>query len=230
MIKFPRAAQDFIANAQNIVAKLTGSRAQGSQEGDDLYTGGFAAPVLQKLRMAMPKGMSVDLRMNEVTKYFSGAIFEKVIATLDKTTLLIIGTAWLAAIVSMGLAFVAVRDTAQMKLKVDVARALDPVLPKIVRLPLTKDQYDPLLHRLRKQFPTLSIDITAKPTLHIQSNNPDEFISWLNAVSYVDSMISTVRWTLTTFCVGVECPTDNVMEAELTAESINITQPEAISP
>ncbi len=223
MIKLPRAAQDFIA-------KLTNRPEPSVPESDDPYSGGFAAPVLQKLRMAMPKGMSVDLRMGEVAKYFSGNVFEKVIATLDKTTLLIIGTAWLAAIVSMGLAFVAVRDTSQLKLKVDVARALDPVLPKIVRMPLTKDQYDPLLQRLRKQFPKLAIDITLKPTLHIQSNNPDEFITWLNAVSYVDSMISTVRWTLTTFCVGVECPTDNVMEAELTAESINITQPEAISP
>ena len=222
MIKLPQSAQDFIA-------KLTGSRVDMPQEDGGAYSGGFAAPIIQKIRMAMPKGMSVDLRMSEVGKYFTGSILEKVITTIDKSTLLIIGVVWLAALVSMGLAFSAVRDTAQLKLKADVARALDPILPRIIRTPLTKDQYDPLVLRLTKQFPTLSISVTNKPSLMVQSNNPDEFITWLNSVSYVDSMVSTVRWTLTMFCVGSECPGDNVMQAELNAESINITQPEEIS-
>lgn len=222
MIKLPQSTQDFIS-------KLMPQRGDGLQEGDEHPPGQFA-PFIQKIRAIMPKGMSVDLRMNEASKYFTGAIFEKIITTLDKSTLLIISVVWVAALVSMGLAFTAVRDTAQLKLKADVARALDPVLPTIIRQPLTKEQYDPLLARLRKQFPTLAIDVTPKPNLRIQSNNPDEFISWLNSVSYVDSMVSTVRWTLTTFCVGSECPGDNVMQAELSAESINITQPESISP
>jgi hypothetical protein len=157
-------------------------------------------------------------------------VFEKALLTIDKSTLVIVAAAWVAAIISMGFAFVAVRETSQLKLKAEVARALEPVLPKIVRLPLTKDQYDPLLKRLNKQFPKISIEITQKPTLRLHSNNPEEFMTWLNAVSYTDSMISTVRWTLTAFCVGTECPGDEMMQAELTAESINITQPEAVAP
>ncbi|MDX1922751.1 MAG: hypothetical protein SFW65_06455 [Alphaproteobacteria bacterium] len=179
-----------------------------------------------KQSFAMPKGLSLDLRMGDVGRYFSGAVFEKAMVTIDKSTLLIIGIAWLVAIVAMGLAFTAVKDTAQLKLKTEVARALDPVLPKIVRLPLTKEQYEPLQARLKKQFPTVNFDITSKPTLRLMSNNPDDFMNWLNAVSYVDSMVSTVRWTLNAFCVGVECPGDGLMQAELTAEAINITQPE----
>lgn len=223
MIKLPAAAQDFIA-------KLTAPRGQASLDGEEGGSGQFAAPLLEKLRVLMPKGMSVDLRMNETGKYFSAGIFEKVITTIDKSTLLIIGVIWLAALVSMGLAFTAVRDTSQLKLRADVARALDPILPRIIQTPLTKDQYDPLLLRLRKQFPTLAISVTNKPALSILSNNSDEFITWLNSVSYVDSMVSTVRWTLTSFCVGSECPGDNIMQAELTAESINITQPDTESP
>ena len=227
MIKLPPAVQNILAK---LTGQLSGPRLQEPQDGDDLYVAQAPMPVLQKLRMAIPKGMSVDLRISEMGKYFSGSIFEKAITTIDKSTLLIIGVVWLAAIISMGLAFAAVRDTAQLKLKADVARALDPVLPRIVRMPLTKDQYEPLTARLKKQFPTLLVEITSKPSLRVQSNNPDEFLSWLNAVSYVDSMVSTIRWTLTTFCVGSECPGEGMMQADLSAESINITQAESVSP
>lgn len=227
MIKLPPAAQNFFAK---LSGQLSGQPSQEPQDGDDMYPAQPPMPVLQKLRLAMPKGMSVELRMSEVGKYFSGSIFEKAITTIDKSTLLIIGVVWLAAVISMGLAFTAVRDTAQLKLKADVARALDPVLPKIVRLSLSKEQYEPLAARLKKQFPSLLIDITSKPILRVQSNNPDDFMNWLNAVSYVDSMVSTIRWTLTTLCVGSECPGEGLMQAELSAESINITKAESISP
>lgn len=184
----------------------------------------------KKQAFVIPKAFSLDIRVKEIGRYFSGAVFEKAILTIDKSTLLIIGVAWAVAMVSIGLAFAAVKDTAQLKLKTEVARALDPVLPKIVRLPLTKDQYAPLLARLKKQFPTVIFDITGKPTLRLQSSNPEEFMNWLNTVSYMDSMVSTVRWTLTEFCVGSECPGEGLMQAELTAEAINITQPEAVQP
>ncbi len=193
---------------------------------DGHYANEGLTPVASKLHFSALKSFLPPVRVNEISRYFSGDILEKAILTIDKSTALIIGTAWLVAMVAMGIAFVAVRDTAQLKLKVEVASALDPVLPKIVRMPLNKEQYEPLLQRLKKQFPTLAIEISAKSTLRVQSNNSDEFMAWLNAVNYVDSMVSTVRWTLTTFCVGVECPGDNVMQAELTAEAINITQPE----
>ncbi len=217
MIKLP-------AQVTSIISKLSGGKLDLSQQEDGFYNEGTS-----KFNFKLPKALSLDVRMNEISRYFTGGIVEKALTTIDKSTLLIIGTAWIVATISMGLAFAAVRDTSQLKLKVDVARALDPVLPKIMRLPLSKDQYDPLLQRLKKQFPTLAIEVTQKPTLRIISNNSDEFMSWLNAVSYVDSMISTVRWTLTSFCVGTECPGDNIMQAELTAESINITQPETVS-
>jgi hypothetical protein len=183
-----------------------------------------------KPTFSMPKALTGEVRIKEVGRYFSGGVFEKALLTIDKSTLLIIGGAWLVAIIATGLAFMSVRDATQLKLKTETARALDPVMPKIARLSLNKEQYQPLLERLKKQFPMVQLEITGKPNLKIQNNNPDAFMDWLNAISYVDGMVSTVRWTMTSFCVGVECAGDALMQAELTAESINITQPETVAP
>ncbi|NDE90687.1 MAG: hypothetical protein EB059_06065 [Alphaproteobacteria bacterium] len=186
-------------------------------------------PALKK-PFKLPKALALDVRFKEAPRYFSGSIFEKVLMTFDKSTLAIIGVAWLAAMIAVAIAFVSVKEMSQLKLKIEIARALDPVLPKIVRAPLSKDDYAPLLARLKKQFPAVNIEITNKPTLRIQSNNPDDFITWLNAISYTDSMVSTVRWTISSFCVGSECTDNGVMQAELAAEKINITQPEEMTP
>lgn len=167
-----------------------------------------------------------DLKVKETPSYFSTAVMEKALTTFDKAAVIIIGVSWLVALVVMGLTYVAVRDAADLKAKAETARGLEPVLPKIVRLPLLRGQYDPILARLKKQFPTLTFDITSTPGLKISSSNPEEYMNWLNAISYMDSMISTVRWTLSTFCVGMECPGEAVMQTELTAEAINITQPQ----
>lgn len=221
-------------SAEVSLPKINFLASRVSRKNEQEHSGPFvsepSAEMRHKTAFKLPKGFGPDLRMGEIGRYFSGSVFEKALVTIDKSTLVIMGVAWVVAIITMGLAFVAVRETAQLKLKTEVARALDPVLPKIVRLALTKEQYEPLIARLKKQFPTITIEITGKPTLRLQSNNPEEFMTWLNAVSYVDSMISTVRWTMTTFCVGTECPGDGLMQAELTAEAINITQPENLAP
>jgi hypothetical protein len=183
-----------------------------------------------KQPVRLPKHLALDMRVGEIGRYFSGDIFQKAMLSMDKATLLIIGSAWLAALVVSGFAFMSIKDLGQLKIKTETARALDPVLPKIVRLPLGKEQYEPLLQRLKKQFPMVQLEITGKPNLKIQNNNPDAFMDWLNAISYVDGMVSTVRWTMTSFCVGVECTGDALMQAELTAEAINITQPETVAP
>src|ERR1043166_272579 len=190
-------------------------------------------PSLSELTAKLPEGIAkslkIDLKLSEASRYMSGPMMERALAAFDKSTLLIISVAWLAAVVAMGVSFLSVREVGILKVKVETARAQEPVLPKVERVALKKDQYTPLLERLKKQFPTLQYDVTSQPTLRIYSNNGEDFITWLNAVSYTDSMVSTVRWTMATFCVGSECPGDTMMQAELTAESINITQPEGRS-
>lgn len=184
------------------------------------------ASLTEKLPDGFAKSLKIDLKFSEASRYMSGPMMERALAAFDKSTLLIISVAWLASIVAMGVSFLAVREVGSLKVKVETARAQEPILPKIDRLALKKEQYAPLVERLKKQFPTLQYDITTQPTLRIYSNNGEDFITWFNAVSYTDSMVSTIRWTMATFCVGSECPGDTLMQAELTAEAINITQPE----
>jgi hypothetical protein len=174
----------------------------------------------------LTKGFLPNVQVTEVSRYLSGSLLDKALMSLDKATLLIVGVTWLVALAAMGFAFLAVREAAALKVKAETARALEPILPKINRLPLSKDQYTPLMDRLKKEFPMLAYEITPAPTLRIYGNNGEDFISWLNAVSYTDSMISSIRWTMISFCVGSECPGDHLMQAELVAEAINISQPE----
>jgi hypothetical protein len=174
----------------------------------------------------LEKNFKLDLRVKDASSYFSGAIFEKALSSLDRSTLLIIGVAWLVALTACGLAFITTREAAELKMRAETARALEPILPKINRLLLTKEQYEPLTVRLKKQFPAITFEVSGKPTLQIKSNDASQFMDWLNAVSYVDSMVPSIRWTLIYMCVGPECPGEHLMLADLTAEAINIAQPE----
>lgn len=180
----------------------------------------------QAVATSLGKKMGLDLRFNEIGRYLSSTIFEKAVQTIDKSALVIVGVSWLVAFAALGMAFLSVREAAALKVKVETAKALEPALPKISRALLNKDQYQPMIDRLKKQFPTISFDITAKPSLRIYTNKSEEFMNWINAVSYTDSMVSAVRWTLTSMCVGAECPGEFVMSAELVAEMITITNPE----
>ena len=99
-------------------------------------------------------------------------------------------------------------------------------MPRITRNPLSKEQYDPLLARIKKQFPGLTYEITGKPSLRIISNSGEMFNIWLNAIGYTDGMLPSVRWNLVMFCAGSECPGEGLMQAELVAENVSITQPE----
>lgn len=225
MTKLPPPIADFMAKLNQL--KLPGLTPKDADAPPQEKKDKAAKP---KISMTMPKGLALDIRISEVGQYFSGQALEKALLTIDKSTLIIMAVVWLAAIGMGGAAFMAVKDAAMLKMKAETARALDPVLPKIVRLPLDKAQYDPLLLRLKKQFPTVLMEVTGKPTLRLHGTNAEDYINWLNAISYTDSMVSTIRWTLAFFCVGSECPGDDVMQAELTAEAINITQPESAGP
>jgi hypothetical protein len=170
------------------------------------------------------KFFALDLRVKESSRYFSGSVLSKAFGSLDKSMGLIIGISWFVALAVTGIAIISVRDATSLKIKVETARALDPIIPKIDRISLLKEQYEPLVKRIKKQFPTILFEITSTPSLLIKSNQGDDFVTWLNAVSYADSLVPSIRWTLTRFCVGVECAGDFMMTADIKAESINIVK------
>ncbi len=177
--------------------------------------------------LQLPKSLQLGLRFNEMSRYLSNnALFEKAVTSFDRSALIVVGVAWLVAAAMMGLTFMSVKQASDLKMKVTTAQALEPFLPKINRVPLNRDQYAPLVERLKKQFPEVQFEVSTRPALRVFSNNSEQFVTWLNAISYTDSMVPAIRWSMVAFCVGIECPTDNVMSAELTAETINISQPE----
>lgn len=184
----------------------------------------------KKMAIKIPKGLDLDIRTKEAARYFSGNIFEKALTAFDKSALVIIGVSWTVALIACGVAFITVKEAAALKVKTETARALEPILPKINRVILGKEQYEPLLARLKKQFPNLSIEISGRPSLQIKSDDAEAFMTWLNAIGYTDAMVPSIRWTMTAFCVGPECPSEAMMYAEFTAEAINIAPPEGNIP
>ncbi len=125
--------------------------------------------------VALPKKLNLDLRLGEVSRYFSGSVFEKVMGSLDKATLWIIIVTWAVTLAAMGGAYMAVKTAGSLKLQAEVARAQEPPVPKVSRTLLSKDQYDPLLVRIKKQFPTLTYDVTQRPSIRIYSKQRREF-------------------------------------------------------
>jgi hypothetical protein len=173
--------------------------------------------------VGLPKKLSLDLRMGEASRYFSGSVFEKAMVSLDKITLWIVCVTWVVALAAMGGAYMAVKTAGGLKIQAEAARAQEPPVPVISRLPLNKEQYIPLVDRVKKQFPGLTYEITNKPSLRITSINGDMFNGWLNAIGYTDSMVPTIRWNMVMFCAGTECPGEGLMQSELVAETINIS-------
>lgn len=217
-----------IPSAEALKGLFAGKRPALSAEYAEVEN--IPAPPKNKMDFKIPKAFDLGIRMDETGRYFSGPVFDKALQALDKSALLIVGVSWLVALLLSGVSFLAVKEASDLKVKMDTARALEPVLPKVNRLILSKEQYEQLVVRLKKQYPTISFEITGKPSLQIRSNEPDLFATWLNAIGYTDSLVPSIRWTMTQFCVGPECPGDYLMLAELTAEAINIAQPEGAPP
>lgn len=155
-------------------------------------------------------------------RIFSPARMARIVAALDKSTGIIIGSAWLAAFVTLGMAAFAVTGAVSAQKDALAALASEPIVPSISTRPATARELQVVAERLQGQFPDVAIATRAgrgrNQELLIKSDNGAKFHDWISSLTYVDTMAPQFRWKIHEFCVGV-CGR-GLMMATLTGEKI----------
>ena len=151
-------------------------------------------------------------------KYYS-------LKSFDKYTAAIVGVAWLVACVMLFFASFSIRGVVGAKRDALAAMAQEPCVPKITTIPIRLDKIQPLISRLKRQFPDITIDQRESKYLVFKSNDGEKFHDWIAALGYVDAMVPDIRWDLREFCVGVCGGGGGLMSATLVGRKITISLP-----
>jgi hypothetical protein len=167
--------------------------------------------------------MSIDTRF--LFKFFSPRLVAKAVATLDKSTAIVVGVCWIAALVTLGAALYAVHGAVSAKRDADAALVAEPVLPAAQTTPLNDAEIATTLDRLKRQFPDLKFEAGANQSIIVKSNDGGRFHEWITALGYVDSMSPQFHWMLNDFCVG-KCPGSDLMKATVAGERVTYTLPQ----
>jgi hypothetical protein len=164
-----------------------------------------------------------------LVRIFSPRVISKVLASLDKSTAIVISACWLAALVMLILAVFAVHGAVSSKREAAAAIAVEPALPVVASTPMSLHEIQVVIERLQHQFPDIKIDTRPgeKPMLTIKSDEGIKFHQWVNALSYIDTMSPQYRWTLREFCVGDTCGNGRgLMSASVSGEKVVFSMPQ----
>ena len=155
----------------------------------------------------------------------SGEVIAKALMKLDQATVAVVGSAWLGAVLLVALAVFTTNQMGAVRAEADASRAAEILVPKEQKTKIDPEALKQLADRLKRRYQDLSISAADNDgTLDIQSNNPEQFSSWLSAVGYVDTLASDYRWTIVKFCAGSGCG-GSMMRAQLTAERLSFQPP-----
>ena len=163
--------------------------------------------------------------LNVVIKSLSPRIAARALMALDKSTAVVVGFCWLAAIVTLVTAMLSVHGAVAAKRAAAEAVASEPVLPQSSSSRANEQDVKNILDRLQRQFPDIKFDVDGNQLIYIQSSDGSKFHEWVMALSYVDALAPHYRWTLTQFCVG-HCG-DVLMRATVSGQKVVYTLPEA---
>ena len=167
----------------------------------------------------------MPLNARHIVKFFSPRITAKALATLDKSTALVVSACWLAALVMLILAVFAVHGAVSAKKEAAEAITVEPVLPKQSAAPLNSREGQELSDRLQHQVPDIKIAYDQKGLITVRSDDGNKFHQWITAISYIDTMAPQYRWTLQDFCVG-NCGSNGLMRASVAGQKIVFSLPQ----
>ncbi|MDD3030097.1 MAG: hypothetical protein PHS57_07450 [Alphaproteobacteria bacterium] len=162
---------------------------------------------------------------NFLIRVFSPRVVYMAIKSFDRSTAVIIGLAWAVACLMLFFASLSIRGVVDSKREALLALAQEPVLPKITTAPIRLNNIEPILSRLKRQFPEINIDQREGKFLTLRSNDGALFHQWISALSYIDSMTPEIRWDLREFCVGACGGGGGLMSATLVGREVSISLP-----
>ena len=158
-------------------------------------------------------------------KFFSPRLVAKAVTTLDKSTSVVVGSCWLAALVILVLAVFSVHSAVSAKKEVGEALVAEPVLPKVSTTDINAHEEQSILDRLQHQFPDIKFEMGSAGSIVIKSEDGAKFHQWITALSYIDAMAPEFRWTLRDFCVGI-CPGQDIMKAVVVGQKSVFSLPQ----
>ena len=167
--------------------------------------------------------MKIDAKL--FIRVFSPRLVSKALNTLDRSTSVVIGVCWSAALVTMVLAVFAVHGAVSSRRDAAEAIAVEPVLPIISSVPMNSHEIQSIADRLQRQFPDIKFEPKQGQLLVVRSDDGLKFHQWITALSYIDTMASQFRWTLKEFCTGNCGSGQGIMNAVLTGQKMMLSSP-----
>lgn len=137
-----------------------------------------------------------------IIKTLSPRIVAKVLSSIDKSTAIVVGSVWAAAVVVLVMASYAVHAAVLAKRAATEAIAAEPVLPVMTTTNMTAADVRVVSERIQRQFPDLKIEVDGSQALIVRSEDGTKFHEWITALSYIDSVAPHYRWSFRDMCVG----------------------------
>lgn len=146
---------------------------------------------------------------------------------LDRTAVIMMLISWLGAVALMGLALYTANSAGKARQAADVAAAVEPIVPVVQRATLPKAELEKYAALLRQRFAKISFNALPDNGLEVASTEGQDYLEWLAALSYLDTLAPQVRWVVRDMCVGPECGAGAVMRAIVTGERVTFKVPVA---
>jgi hypothetical protein len=166
--------------------------------------------------------MSLSAKL--LMKVFSPRVIAKAVASLDKSTAIVVSACWLAALVMLILAVFAVHGAVSTKRESAEATAVEPVLPVVTNTPISAHEIQTIADRLQHQFPDIKVEIEPNQVVSVKSDDGAKFHQWITALTYFDTMAPQFRWTFREFCVGA-CSGHALMSALVSGQKVTFSLP-----
>ena len=155
-------------------------------------------------------------------RVLSTKIATQAIQAFDRSTTVVVGACWAAAILMIDFALYTLHLSVVTRHSAEIALIAEPNLPRIVRNKIEPREAQALVDRLQRLYPEISF--TYHNNLTVIASDGSKFRQWLMALGYVDTMSPQFHWAIQEFCVG-NCGGHDLMKAVLTGEKITFEKP-----
>jgi len=166
----------------------------------------------------------MNLSLQPFIKSFSPKIANKALQTFDRSTTVVVGACWAAALLMMIFAIYTVSLSVSARRAAETALVAEPNLPKIGHESIDPRVAQMMVDRLRRRYPEVVFNLQGNQNLTVTAIDGSKFRQWLTALSYIDTISPEYHWSLSQFCVG-KCPGNEIMRAVLSGERISFESP-----
>ncbi|MDE2030291.1 MAG: hypothetical protein KGI97_06985 [Alphaproteobacteria bacterium] len=162
---------------------------------------------------------------NLLLKFLSPRLVAKAVATLDKSTAIVVGICWGVAMTTLVVTLITVHAAIDERKAADEAIVAEPILPVAKTVKIVPAEVRKLIDQMTRQFPDVKFEATNGGSMIIRGGDGNKFHEWISALSYIDTISPQYRWLLDSFCVG-HCTGQDVMRAEVSGQKVTFSLPE----